>query len=321
MPSIRKIAKSFDLVRQVPAKSVNWHPGHMYSGLQAVIGKLNTVDCVIEVHDARIPLIGRNKEFRQHLGLIKPHLLVLNKSDLADLSQWNYIERKLADRGDRNVILTDMSGTQFSHATRGYDTVLEKAVSLIRESDRNNRSHLSQFKIMIVGIPNVGKSTLINRLRQHHLGLKGEATRTGNTAGVTRHVETMIKISARPLIYTLDTPGILQPSSTRRHDQAMKLALCSTINDRALEPYPIAQFLLKYLNDEQNCFYANHFELEGPMSDMDELCREVAKVHFPKYNHELGRDSASNLIDTNKICWNFVNAFRKGLFGKVMFYD
>jgi ribosome biogenesis GTPase A len=293
----------------------------MYTGMQAMIGKLNTVDCVIEVHDARIPFIGRNTEFRQHLGCIKPHILVLNKSDLADLGRWKQVEEKLRSQGDHNVILTDLSGTQFSHSSRGYQGLLDKAITLIRQSDRHNRGHLSHFKVMIVGIPNVGKSTLINRLRQHHLGLKGEATRTGNIAGVTRHVENMIKICPRPLIYSLDTPGVLQPSATKDHSTAMKLALCSTINDRVLKPYPIAKFLIQYLHLEQNFFYVDHFELEGPVKDIDEFCRQIAAANYPNYNHRSSSHQVTDLIDTDKICWKLVNSFRKGLLGKVMFFE
>ena len=318
MPSYKRLVRSADEVKKV-SKAINWHPGHMYSGMRAMIGKLNTVDCVIEVHDARIPLIGRNREFRNHLGAVKPHILALNKTDLADLSQWETVRERLAERGDRNIILTDLSGSQFTHADRGYHKLMDKAVELIRESDRFNRSSLPFFKILIVGIPNVGKSTLINRLRQYHLGLGGEATRTGNEAGVTRHVENMVKICPRPLIYSIDTPGILQPSSTKDFKQAMRLALCSTINDKAVDPYKVATYLLDYLHSEQNFSYLESFKLEIPETDMHGLCRSIATNNYPEYQTKSGSGEPTPRVDSSRICWKFINNFRKGLYGKVMF--
>lgn len=318
MPSIKRIANSIKAVRNT-AKTVNWHPGHMYSGMQAMIGKLNTVDCVIEVHDARIPTIGRNIGFRNHLGAVKPHLLVLNKCDLADLTDWKSIKARLADRGDKNVILTDMSGSEFSLADRGYTKIMDKAFELMRDSDRYNRAHMQHYKVMIVGIPNVGKSTLVNRLRQHHLGSGGEATRTGNEAGVTKHVETMIKICARPLIYSLDTPGVLRPSSTKVHDTAMKLALCSTINDKALDPHTLARYLLDYLNGRLNFDYTYSFNIEHPEPTLEEFCKSVAISNYPKYQVVDSNFERTNVVDSSRICWELVKKFRKGHYGKVMF--
>lgn len=304
---------------QKTVNAVNWHPGHMYSGMQAIIGKLNTVDCVIEVHDARIPTIGRNRKFRRHLGAIKPRILVLNKSDLADLTHWRSVKQRLIDQGDEHVMLTDLSGSELTHDSKGYTNLMNKAVELIRQSDRYNRSLMPFFKIMIVGIPNVGKSTLINRLRQYHLGLKGEATRTGNEAGVTRSVENMVKICPRPLIYSIDTPGILQPSATRDMNQAMKLALCSTINDKAVNSYELAKFLLDHLHNENNFSYLRPFELDIPETNLDELCRSIAIKNYPNYQTKDGSGEATENVNVDKICRMLVKYFRKGLYGKVMF--
>jgi len=276
-----------------------------------MMGKLHSVDCVVEVHDARIPMIGRNREFREHLGKVKPHILVLNKIDLADLSRWDVIEKKLRDQGDSNVILTDLSGSQFSQ--QGYQSLLQRAVTLMRDSDRHNRELTSEYKIMIVGIPNVGKSTLINRLRQHHLGRGGEAAKTGKQAGVTRVVENKIRICSRPLIYTLDTPGVLQPSATRNHDQAMKLALCSTINDKVIEPMHLADFLLGHLNRIGNHSYVDVMGLSNPETNIHQLCRAFLA------NQKSDASSSGDLSDHDGICWHMIKLARLGCFGKLMF--
>lgn len=318
MPNIRRLVKNVHKIKGTTA--INWHPGHMFSGMKAMIGKLNSVDCVVEVHDARIPLIGRNNEFRQHLGLIKPHILVLNKSDLADLTKWDLVETKLAQNGDNNVLLTDLSGSEFSHSSRGYDKLLDKAVKIINQSNRYNRSFINNFKIMIVGIPNVGKSTLINRLRQHHLGSRGEASRTGNMAGVTRHVENMIKICARPLIYSIDTPGVLEPSVTKDHDNAMRLALCSTINDKLLRAEELTNYLLNYLNKIDNLTYQYYLGLEKPASNSVELLKMVSSQDNTLQQIKLSKNQASEgELDIERVCWKFVKLFRNGALGKVMF--
>lgn len=295
-------------------KHINWHPGHMHSGMLAMIGKLNTMDCVIEVHDARIPLIGRNKEFKEHLGLIKPRILVLNKSDLADLTQWDKVKAKLESAGDTEVILTNMTGDTFSYNERGYDTLLKRAITLIHKSERFNRDGLSDYKIMVVGIPNVGKSTLINRLRQYHLGLGGDTARTGSQAGLTKHVDNKIRICSRPVTYLVDTPGVLEPSATKDRNKAMKLALCSTISDKVINPFDLATYLLKFLNSTNNLSYVDMYQLKGPIDDIHLFCKEVvANARFEN------KDSHSNSFDG--VCWGMIGSFRKGLFGQMMFLD
>lgn len=308
MPNIRKLSR---IPRKLlEKKPINWYPGHMHSGMQAMMGKLNTVDCVVEVHDARIPFIGRNSEFKKHLGLIKPRLLVLNKSDLADLSSWDRIKNKLADEGDPDVLLTDATGSQFSHSNRGYTNLLNTVVKLVSQSDRNNRLSMDHYQIMIVGIPNVGKSTLINRLRQFHTGRAGEPAKIGAEAGVTRSVHERIKICSRPPIYSLDTPGVLQPGITKNHDQAMRLALCSNINNKNLDPNEVASYLLKFLNNTGNYQYQFRFKLDEPVHSIEELTEKLA-------SKEEFQDRSKPEPDA--VSWRFIRTFRRGEFGKVIF--
>lgn len=319
MPQIRKASKLLSTLKG-DSKKINWHPGHMFSGMQAMIGKLNTVDCVVEVHDARIPFLGRNTEFRQHLGLIKPHLLVLNKRDLADLSQWQDIKNKLHEQGDENVLLTDMTGSDYSFSTRGYTSLLSTIVNLVNNSPRYNRQDQRVYKMMVVGIPNVGKSTLINRLRQHHLGRGGEPAHVGPIAGVTRTVANIIRVCSRPPIYSIDTPGVLQPGVTRNQDDAMRLALCSSINDSVLDFRMIAEYLLKYLNSINNQHYIDHYYTQKPIESIMELI-EAANNKL-KSDRQRPDDTDTHdlkLHSEDRVCRDFVRLFRTGAFGKFIF--
>lgn len=320
MPPLKQLSRVANHAASRTANKINWFPGHMFVGMKAMMGKLNTVDCVIEVHDARIPFHGRNTEFRQHLGLVKPHILVLNKSDLADLSQWDQIESRLQTGGTRNVFLTDLTGTSFSFQNRGYTKLMDKVVHLVNQSDGFNRQSCRELRVMIVGIPNVGKSTLINRLRQHHIGLKGEPAKVGSTAGVTRHVDNKIQICARPAIYSIDTPGVLEPSATKNLRDQMPLALCSTISDRVLNSEVLASYLLKFFNKRNNFMYQEVYQLKEPIDKPQQL------VESPIFNEiavERIRDLRTNHVkpvaNIEQICWRFIKDFRLGRFGKVIF--
>jgi len=103
---------------------------------------------------------------------------------------------------------------------------LPTIIDLIRKSDRFNREDFAGFNSMILGIPNVGKSTVINKLRNICLGVGGKATSTGAIAGVTRSVMERIKINANPPVYLYDTPGVLEPKLDKGLEATMRCALC-----------------------------------------------------------------------------------------------
>uniref|UniRef100_F7E6F7 Mitochondrial GTPase 1 n=1 Tax=Xenopus tropicalis TaxID=8364 RepID=F7E6F7_XENTR len=239
------LRKSFDFGEREVA---HWFPGHMAKGLKQMKTKLKNLDCIVEVHDARIPLSGRNPIFQDSLGM-KPHLLILNKMDLADLTQKKRILAQLKQQGVGNVIFTDCVKDQ-------------------------NIKHNTETCIMVIGVPNVGKSSLINALRRMHLR-KGKASRVGAEPGITRSVLTKIQVSESPLIFLFDTPGVLSPR-IESVETGMKLALCGTILDHLVGEDIMADYLLYILNQQMQHRYVEHYGLEKPCADIETLLKRIA---------------------------------------------
>ncbi|XP_035229516.1 mitochondrial GTPase 1-like [Stegodyphus dumicola] len=169
------------------------------------------------------PFNGRNPTFYSTLYAIKPHILVLNKSDLADLSRINDIRQGLLQENIHHVLFASCKGGSKS----GINKIIPLVTELMKDTDFYNRGNTSSFTLMVIGIPNVGKSSLINRLRNLHLKRKS-ATSVGAEPGVTRSVLEKIKISDEPLIYLYDTPGVLQPC-IKNVEVGLRLALCSEL--------------------------------------------------------------------------------------------
>lgn len=180
-------------------EAVNWFPGHMAKGLNQMQRKLKGVDCVIEVHDARIPLSGRNPLFEKRLGVstLKPHILVMNKIDLADPRHKKAIQQHYEAQGVQEVIFTNCKRPDSS----GVKSILRKVSNAIKKSERYNRSEETSYDVMVIGIPNVGKSSLINALRAKHLR-RSKATKVGALPGITQSVLEKIKVRSlfRPIM-------------------------------------------------------------------------------------------------------------------------
>uniref|UniRef100_A0A452RN04 Mitochondrial ribosome associated GTPase 1 n=1 Tax=Ursus americanus TaxID=9643 RepID=A0A452RN04_URSAM len=219
-----------------------WFPGHMAKGLRKMQSSLKLVDCIIEVHDARIPLSGRNPLFQETLGL-KPHVLVLNKMDLADLKEQQKIIQHLEGKGLKNVVFTNCVRDE------NIKQVIPMVRGLVESSYRYHRGESLEYCAMVIGIPNVGKSSLINALRRQHLR-KGKATRVGGEPGITRAVMSRIQVCERPLMFLLDTPGVLAPRIASV-EMGLKLALCGTVLDHLVGEETLADYLLYTLNRHQ----------------------------------------------------------------------
>ncbi|KAM8704905.1 hypothetical protein ACLKA7_009375 [Drosophila subpalustris] len=313
------LANPFRTVFRLPSRNqrVNWFPGHMTKGMRQIQQKLRTVDCIVEIHDARIPLAGRNSQFFETItgNGVKPHILVLNKIDLLGGSkQQRGILKQLRSQQPelRNILFTNCKD-QRNH---GVLDILPLATKLVAESSRFNRAQSAEHNIMIIGVPNVGKSSIINVLRNVHLK-KRSAARVGAVAGVTRSVGERIKIQETPSVYMIDTPGILQPSVTD-DEMGMKLALVGCLPDHIVGEDLIADYLLFWLNKHRRYEYVDKLELKsGPSDNISAVLAEYAQQQgmfhrVKQYNGQV--ETMTNLLSAAR---KFISFFRTGQLGPI----
>ena len=216
---------------------IHWYPGHIAKAERQLKEKLSLVDVVIEVRDARVPLSSSYSDIKKLLG-DKPRLLLLNKADLTDkneLKQWiEYISKDTACE----VIPTDSQNTgDLSKIIKSLIDLAEPKIQALMTKGLLRRP----ARAIVVGMPNVGKSSIINKLT------KSSKTKTGAKAGVTRQQQ-WVRIN--PNLELLDTPGIIP---TRQDDQlqAVKLAFVNSISENAYSPEPVAEALLEILEDSK----------------------------------------------------------------------
>lgn len=237
-------------------ENINWYPGHMKKTRELIQENLKLVDAVIEVIDARIPISSRNPIVDQ-LVQGKPRIIALNKSDLADERANAAWREYFAAGGMKAVSMNCVSGTGVRELFR----VLEEM------SAEKNRGRAMQrpFRIMIVGVPNVGKSSLINRMTGR------KSAQTGDRPGVTRGKQWLKLKNGMQL---LDTPGILWPKF-EDPDTGKCLAFCGAIKDEILDVPTLAMELIGTLAENCPQMLAERYKLseiaETPLENMEEI--------------------------------------------------
>ncbi|KAK1905883.1 Mitochondrial ribosome-associated GTPase 1 [Dissostichus eleginoides] len=300
----------------------HWFPGHMAKGLKQMRANLKSVDCIIEIHDARISFIvstpgydrAKNPAFQETLD-VKPHVLILNKMDLADVSKEQIILKKLKRNGVKNVLFTDCLKQRDDNVKK----LVPMVVDIIQSNPRFNRDENTNYCLMAIGVPNVGKSSLINSLRRTYLK-KGRASRVGGEPGITRAVLTRIQVSERPVIHLLDTPGVLPPK-IESVETGMKLALCGTILDHLVGEEIIADYLLYSLNRLGEFSYVEKYGLQEPSDDIQYVLKRIA-VKLGKTQRVKAITGVGDITITVPNCsaaaYDLIRAFRKGELGQVM---
>lgn len=289
----------------------HWFPSHMARSFRKMQAQMKKMDCVIEVHDARIPFTGKNEMLRDALS-VKPHLLVLNKKDLADHSKIQAVkDRLLETEGIKHVMYTNCQ-KQSSYAV---SKVIPKVLHMIDDELRFNRHEEYEYNIMVTGVPNVGKSSLINAMRRHNVK-KGKAARVGKLPGVTKSVMNRILVSTNPTVWLLDTPGILTPY-VKDTETGMKLAMCGTLLDYMVGDEIIADYLLYTLNQQERFRYCDVFNLKEPCDHIFELLAHIARLHGKTHRVKAHDGSLPMRWNTHEAAVIFLRRFREGTLGPI----
>ncbi|NXM67067.1 MTG1 GTPase, partial [Serilophus lunatus] len=288
----------------------SWFPRHMAKGLRQMQAALRQADCLVEPW--HIPLSGRNPALKEALG-IRPHVLVLNKMDLADpRRQPVSAGAGLGWAGLGAAVVAQAAPVPVSLQ------IVPLVAQLVAEGPRYHRAESSAYNILVIGVPNMGKSSLINSLRRLHLK-KGKATTVGGEPGITKAVLTKIQVSEKPLMYLVDTPGVLPPR-LGNVETGMKLALCGAIHDHMVGEDIMADYLLYTLNKQKQFRYVQRYRLGEACDHIEPVLKHVAlsQGRTQKMTVLTGTGNVNvTMLNYTAAAYQFLRDFRAGHLGRV----
>jgi ribosome biogenesis GTPase A len=268
--------------------AVHWFPGHMHKALTEMKDALHKVDVLIEVLDARIPYSSENPEIAKIRG-DKPCIKIFNKSDLADPDITQAWQAHLEAERAVKTFTTSIDNTA---KTR-------QILDLIRKTCAQKDASVKTINAMIIGIPNVGKSTLINILAERVIA------KTGNEPAVTKSQQ---RINLGNGIVLLDTPGVLWPK-LENPNTGYRLAVSGAVKDTALEYDDIGFFAADYLIKAYPEFLKERYKIEDlPTTEIEFLELAAAKR---------GALMAGGRVNLHKICELLIAEFRAGQLGRI----
>jgi len=274
---------------------IQWYPGHMAKAKRILKEDLKLVDIVIEVADARVPLSSQNPDLRKLINE-QTKVTVLNKKDLANPEYNKKWIRYFENETDEDaVLLNSLTGEGVSDLKSILNNTYDRIAAKLSKKGRNPR----RLRAMIIGIPNVGKSALINLLAGSNI------TSIGNKPGVTRGRQ-WVNVSKK--IRLLDTPGILWPKFSDE-DKAYKLALTGAVDndvfDAELAAYNLIKFIIK-INKET---LIDAYDLDYLESHPYDILADIARKR--------GCLMTGGKVDRNRAAGIVINDFRDGKLGKI----
>lgn len=274
--------------------NINWYPGHMKKTMDMIVEQLKQIDVVLEILDARIPLSSRNPEIN-NIVKNKTRIIILNKVDLVEQKDFIKWKQYFLEEGvDYIIALSAEKGTNLKELK----TYIKKLYYIKLEKMKKKGLRKTQIRAMILGIPNVGKSRLINKLAN-----KSKAS-VGNLPGFTRGKQW---ISVDENFFILDTPGVLWPKFNS-HEVALNLAITGSIKDEVVAIEEVASSLLQKMKEFSiiDRVYMAYNLTKEEEDDIYALMKKIEK---------------RLLINTKELDYEIVSKrilrdFRQGKFGK-----
>ena len=294
---MRKNKKMNEDTKSLPSTNINWYPGHMAKTRRLINENINMVDIIYEVVDARIPFSSKIKDV-DDLIKDKPKIIIMTKTDLCDINKTNMCA-KMYEKEGYKVVMVDLINN------KGLSDIYSTTSLLLKNlDDKREAKGLKKraYRALIIGIPNVGKSTLINRL----VGKK--ATITGDKPGVTKKLS-WIRINKD--LELLDSPGILWPKIDDEN-QAYNLASFSAIKEEILPLGKVACYILDKMDKK---YPDNLFKRYGNINyDNDDVI-----LAYEAIGKKRGCIVSGGDIDYDKVSSIIIKDLREGKLGKVTF--
>lgn len=274
--------------------AINWFPGHMAKTRREIKENLKFVDAVIEIRDARIAKSSSNPDIEE-VCAGKPRIILLNKSDLAEASVTNQWIKKLSSESVKVTTVNSLNGKGLNNIKPLLDELLKEKHEKLKAKGVSN----IVTRVMVVGIPNVGKSSFINRMA------KNNRAKVGDKPGVTKSKQW---IKTNMGIELLDTPGVLWPKF-EDEEVGMNLAFTGAIKDEIMDIETLALRLIERLQDPYKDRLIERYKLDGisaeALENMDNIARKRGAV--------ISRGN----IDYNRVAVLILDEFRGGKLGAI----
>ena len=291
--------------KSFPKVGINWFPGHMAKTRKQITEDLKMIDVVVEVLDARIPNSSQNPDIRK-ITDNKKKVIVLNKYDLADKNKTELWIEYFNKKGQKVVLADSLTGKGINETTRQIQKIMEDDMQKMADKGRIGR----KIRVMIVGIPNVGKSSFINRIS------KKTSAEVGNKPVVTKQKQ-WIRINDK--IELLDTPGVLWPKF-ENEKVAMNLAITGTIKDDILELTEVAYTLTKFMLENYKLNLLQRYSLNEEQIDEILNQEQAENENIYEIMQLIGKKRGAILggrVDDERTSKLILDDFRSGKLGNI----